>query len=113
MVEGINRAEQKEARRKKVSEYLIQKMMRSERITEDETDDLHKSGLVYIPGHKKGFGATRAYLRIYQGLTPARGDALVKARSVWAGRHPDVPTIPGYEPMTKREREVAMPGGER
>ena len=112
MVNGINRAEQNEARKKSLPEYLIEKMMQSERLTEDEEDDLHKKGLVYIPGYRKGTGPVRAYLRKYKGLTPARDDALKKARSVWAGRHPDVPRIPGYKPMTGTERKIAMPGGE-
>jgi len=113
VVNGINRAEQGEARRKGVPGYLIDKMMRSERLSEDEEDDLHGKGLVYVPGYTKNRGRiqVRAFLRKYRGLTPKRADALERARSVWAGRHPDVPRVPGYTPMTKRERAEAMPGG--
>ncbi len=114
VVRGISRAEQHEARRAGISEGIIYRMKTGMRLSIEEEEELHGSGLVYVPGYKKARGIeVRSFLRKYRGLTPAREEALVKARSVWAGEDNPELVVPGYEPMTSKQRAKAMPGGRR
>lgn len=97
---GIKESEVREARGKGVPESIVSKMKRGMKLTNDEEEQLHRRGLVYVPGYPKpGTIGVRSFLRKYTGRTEARMRAVRKARGVWTG-------------MTPRERSVAMPGGE-
>lgn len=100
MSRGITESEVREARGKGVPEDLISKMKMGYKISSEEEKELHRRGLVYVPGYAKpGTVGVRSYLRKYSGGTPARMRAVERARSAWVG-------------MTPTERAIAMPGGE-